>query len=206
MRPYIDIPIWETKRRLAALELFYAYVNEYYSNSRAEWMVQGRIEEPRAKEARSKINLSLQKARRIIAASGVGTMIPYTPPPAVGGYEQNLDVVHNLFSIGQFQIAPDMVTGMIERSIGVYRDDIASAWRRTRNPLWWIGKFLSWFASLPLLVLSKAGFDAGKAQQSLAGKLVAVLFYLIPIVASTLTILDLLDLLGPIKNWFRDGA
>jgi hypothetical protein len=206
VKRYDRIPLWETKRRLAVLERFYSDVGEYFSNSRADWKVDGRIEKEAARAARKRINLSLQKARRIIATAGVGTVITYTPPPAVGGYRQQVDIIHNLFTIGQFHIAPDTPLGMIEQALGVYTADLSASRWRTFNPLWWIGNLLTWFSSIPFLLLGKVGFDGDKAQHSLIGKLVSLVFLFIPVIASILTILDLMDLLEPLKATLRGGA
>lgn len=200
MKYYRALPIWTTKKRLEVLETFYSDVQDYYENSRAVWRVNGRIEEAAAKSARQRINFSLHKAHDAIKASGVSTIITYTPAPIVGGPIQNLDLVLNLFNIGDYQIAPDSVIGVIEQSLGVYRDDISAARRRTLNPFWWFGKFLSWFAAIPFTVIRKAGFDANRAEQSIIGKLLFLVFYMIPIIASLLTIFDLLDLLEKIKE------
>ena len=199
MKYYRALPIWTMKKRLEVLEAFYSDTRDYYNSSRADWRVDGRIEEDAAKSARKRINFSLHKAHDAIRSSGVSTIITYTPAPIVGGPTQNLDLVLNLFNIGEYQIAPDSVIGIIEQSLGVYRDDVSAAWWRTLNPFWWFGKFLSWFAAIPFTVIGKAGFDAHRAEQSIIGKLLFLVFYLIPIIASLLTIFDLLDLLEKIK-------
>jgi hypothetical protein len=53
---YTKILPWENSRRLGRLAEFRALVIEYFNNSRAEWMVDERIEQPKAEEARVKIN------------------------------------------------------------------------------------------------------------------------------------------------------
>lgn len=162
-------------------------------------MADGRIEEGDAKSARQRINFSLHQAHDVIGASGVNSIIVYSPAPIDGGPSQPLDLILNLFNIGEYQIAPDSVIGIIEQSLGVYRNDVSAAWRRTLNPFWWIGRFLLWFAAIPFAVIGKAGFDTNRAQQSIVGKLLFLVFYLIPIIASLLKIFDFLDLMDEIK-------
>lgn len=199
MKPYFKIPVWEAKSRLTFLQTFYVDVVAYFNNSKAEWMVSGRIEQDEAVDARRRINLTLQKARRVISSSGVSSTINYQPPPAVGGYVQNVDVILNIFNIGQFQIPPETVTGILEQSIGVYTDEVAAAWKRTLNPFWWIGRFLAWFARIPFAVLRSAGFDADRAENSIGGKLVTLITGAIPLVAALLTIVHRLGYLEELK-------
>ena len=200
MKFYRTLPIWAIKKRLEVLETFYSDVQGYYDNSSADWRVDGRIEKDVAKSARQRINFSLHKAHDAVLASGVGPVIRYTPAPIVGGSIQNVDLILNLFNIGEYHIAPDSVIGIIERALGVYRDDVSAAWRRSLNPFWWVGKFLSWFAAIPFAVLRQAGFDSSRAQKSIIGRLIFLVFYLVPIIASLLTIFDLLELLDKIKK------
>ena len=118
MKPYSKIPVWEAKSRLTVLQTFYVDVVAYFKNSNAEWMVSGRIEQDEAVDARRRINLTLQKARRVISSSGVSSTITYQPPPAVGGYVQNVDVILNIFNIGQFQIPPEQLPEYSSSQLG----------------------------------------------------------------------------------------
>ena len=59
-------------------------------------------------QARQRINLTSNQAHRIIAAAGIATTITWTPPPAVGGYVQRIEVFSNLFGLDRYQISPIM--------------------------------------------------------------------------------------------------
>mgnify|MGYP001615434167 CR=1 FL=1 len=203
MQYYSDIPLWENKRRLQVLNNFRLLVKTYYDHSNYSWMAEGQIEKDEAKQARTEINLILHDAHNIITYSGVPTIVRYTPPPVVGGYIQNLDVIKNMFILHQFQMGEDAVTDIIDRSIGIYQSDQSLCFRRTINPFWWIGKLFTWFVSLPFKLLGTIGFDQKKAEESLIGKIIKGLLYLITVFASLLTILDLLGLLGGLKKLLK---
>ena len=175
----------------------------YYENSNYSWMAEGRIESAEAQQARTEINLILHDAYKIIIYSGVPTVVQYTPPPIVGGYSQNLEVIQNMFILHQFQMGKAAVIDIIDRAIGIYQSDQSLCFRRTINPLWWIGKFFAWLVSLPFKLLGTIGFDQKKAEESLLGKIIKALLYLISGLASLLTILDLLGVLDRLKKLLK---
>lgn len=94
----------------------------------------------------------------------------------------------------------DAVTDIVDRSIGIYQSDLSSCFRRTINPFWWIAKLVTWIVSLPFKLLGTIGFNQKKAEESLLGKIIKGLLYLIMVFASLLTILDLLGLLDGFKK------
>jgi hypothetical protein len=95
---YKRIPFWINRSRLNFLRDFRSIVETYFNNSKADWMIDGRIEEQAAKKARVKINRNMDEAYRVIVLSGVNPRLTYTPPPAIGGYVQNIDVIQLLGS------------------------------------------------------------------------------------------------------------
>ena len=97
MTYYKKILFWENGRRKKVLHEFRLAVIEYFNNSRFEWMADNRIEEPPASQARIKINRMLDEVHDIILASGINPLLVVTPPPAIGGYAHNVDLVQNLF-------------------------------------------------------------------------------------------------------------
>ncbi|MCH8907849.1 MAG: hypothetical protein IH840_12235, partial [Candidatus Heimdallarchaeota archaeon] len=70
-------------------------------------MVDARLESEEARRARVKTNRLLDECRSIIVLAGVSPIITYTPPPAIGGYVQRIDIFTNLFNLHNFEISPD---------------------------------------------------------------------------------------------------
>jgi len=201
MKFYTRILVWENNRRLEKLAKFRDLIVEYFNNSRAEWMVDGRIEEEAARIARVKINRSLDEAHNIILYSGINPAITWSPPPAIGGYVRNIDLIENIFNLGNFQISADEVLNFIDRSIGIYENNHRSSLIRTLNPFFYVGLVFDAVTDLPFMVLGKLGFNKEKAETSIIGKIIKGILYLITVIAAFLTILQLLDFLDPVKQF-----
>lgn len=201
---YNKILIWENKRRLDKLIEFRKLIIEYFNNSRAEWMVAERIEEEAARIARVKINRVINEIHSIILHSGINPTLRYTPPPAVGGYVEMIDVIQNIFHINRFQIGADPLLDFIDRAIGIYESNHKSAIFRTFNPFFYLGLVLDAISALPFIAIGKLGFNRQKAELSAIGRLVKGVLYLITVVAAFLTTLQLLGFLRPVKQFVHE--
>lgn len=199
MTPYKKILIWENKRRLKRVYEFRALLLQYFHHSRAESIVNERIEKPEAQEARVKINRMIDEIHDILLYSGAATSVRYTPPAAVGGYTQNIDLVQNVFHLDRFQISPTNLMDVIDRGIGIYETDRSAALLRTINPFFYLGVVLDWIVRVPFLLLGRAGFDQQKVEMSFVGRVIKGTIYIVTALASLLTVLQLLDYLESVK-------
>lgn len=203
MRFFNEILIWENKRRVQKLLEFRSDVVEYFSNSKYEWMNRDRVENDKSQAARQKLNRALEYTHDVLICSGTGTRIRYTPPAAIGGYIQDLDLVENIFNLQNYQISPNNLLDIIDRAIGIYESDQSSAVIRVLNPFFYLEIFLDWISMVPFKLLAKLGFNQVKAQESFIGKIFKGLVYLITALASILTVLQLIDHLDPAKELIR---
>ena len=203
MRLFNEILIWENKRRVQKLFEFRADVVEYFSNSKYEWMNRDRVENDKSQAARQKLNRALEYTHDVLICSGTGTRIRYTPPAAIGGYIQDLDLVENIFNLQNYQISPHNLLDIIDRAIGIYESDQSSAVIRALNPFFYLEIFLDWISTVPFKLLAKLGFNQVKAQESFIGRIFKGLVYLITALASILTVLQLIDHLDPAKELIR---
>ncbi len=200
MRYYTKILIWENKRRLNKLREFRPLMIRYFNNSQVGFGG-GRVEESAAKEARREINLLRDEIHSIILNSGIDPIFSWTPPSAVGGDETEIDLIEEIFDLDQFDVGPNNVLGLIDRAIGKYDANRKSAFVRTFNPFFYLGRALDVITDLPFIVIGILGFSRQKIRTSAIGRLVKGILYLIIIVAAVLTILHLLDFLEPIKQF-----
>ena len=121
MRHYTKILIWENKRRLIKLIEFREFVIAYFDNAHTGWNMDPRIIEITPLEARRGINQSVQEVHSMILQSGINPTLKWIPPAAIGGYVQNVNLIHDTFNLdGFFEIKPDHVLDMIDRGIGIY--------------------------------------------------------------------------------------
>lgn len=159
MRPVERIAAIENAKRIDVLANFRTLVVEYFNNSRLEGFVGNRIEQPPAKAARVEINKLLAKVEPIVSAAHVFTVVTWTPAPAVGGYIQHVELVHNIFNLGHFEIPPTQVIDILDQAIGVYENNRQKAQIRLYNPLFYVGLLLDWIAKSPFTIARRAGFD-----------------------------------------------
>ena len=185
---YTDIPLWENTRRLAVLEEIRKDALTYFNRSRGQGFGEDRIEEIDAVHARQRINCTIKEAHLIITAAGLSHTITWTAPPAVGGRVHHLDLLFDMFTLCRLQIPPQHAVDHIERALGVYDSNRVAAFVRTINPFWWLKRSLLWLLCIPFMFLGALGFDARRAEGSVFGKILKLLFA----ISALLTILNYL--------------
>lgn len=182
-------------------------VERYFLNSHTG--VAGRARRQRddraqaAQDAKRSIYRALQAVNSSVHSAGINPEIFYQQPPIVGGREYNINIITNIFRLDELQIPVDMPDGFVQQAIGVYTADHAGAWGRTLNPFWWLGKLITWIAHAPFFLLGAAGFDSEKAERSIIGKLVSLVFALTTFLAAVLGILDRLGFLTQLKSYLE---
>ena len=200
MRHYTKILIGENKRRSNKLREFRSLMIRYFNNSRVG-LGGGRVEDSAAKEARREINRLKDEIHSIILNSGIDPGFSWTPPSAVGDDETKIDLIEEIFNLDQFDIGPNNLLACIDRAIGKYDSNRRSAFVRTFNPFFYLGRVLDAITDLPFFAIAILGFNRQKMKTSVVGRLVKGTLYLIIIVAAVLTILHLLNFVEPIKQF-----
>lgn len=207
MNQYKKITIWENRKRAKLLIEFRNLVDTYFSNLKHLHFGLAVHENEKAKQVRIEINMSLDKMYSVIISAGVKPTIYYSPPPAVGGFAGNIDLIHNIFNIHRFQIGPQELLDIIERAIGIYENDRLNALLRTVNPLFWLGLILDYVVSFPFKVIGKIGFNQKKIESSITGRIIKGALYLIIVLAAFLTVLEKIDYLEEfislIQGWIK---
>ena len=194
---YRNITFWESFRRQERLIEFNGHLATYFTAIR-----EGQTDQ--AGEARTSINLMLKDVRAIVYAAEVYPVINWTPPRFVGGPSNNIDVFDNLFYLDRFSIGPDQVSDLVLRTFGVYESNHFRSFLRTLNPLWWVWRIFNWIARLPFLLLGTAGFNSARAERSVLGRLLKLVFTLVTLIAAFLSILSYLELLDEFLKLIAD--
>ena len=203
MRHYTKILIWENRRRHNKLIEFRNLVVEYFTNIHVEWLSDRRIQNQTARVARNKINQAMDEAHSIILHSGTIPILTIDPPPAVGGYRTDVDLIDNIFNLDRFYIGEGIhrecndILDFIDRAIGIYESNYESALVRMFNPFFYLGLVFDAILALPFIAIGKLGFNRQKAETSAIGRLVKGIMFLAPF----LTILHLLGFLEPVKQF-----
>lgn len=210
VRHYNKILVWENKRRLNKLIEFRQLVLEYFNNINVGLFADQRIENQAAQVARTRINRIMAEVHSIILHSGTIPILTVDPPPAVGGYRTDVDLIDNIFNLDRFYIGEGIhrecndILNFIDRAIGIYESNHESALVRMFNPFFYLGLVFDAISDLPFMAIGKLGFNRQKAEASAIGRLVKGVIYFIPIVAAGLAILKHLELLGPVKQFVHE--
>jgi len=200
---YKEIPIWENKKRIKELIKFRRNVVTYFNNLEA-YNIMGIKEKKEAQEIRIKINKKIDKIHSYFDDAGSVTSMHYIPPPAIGGYEREIDLLVNIFNLYRYpEISPKYIVDYIDRVLGIYENDIVSAIFRTINPLYWFFKLIEFIASFPFRFLESIGLNRERIESSLSGRIIKGIFELIIVIAALLTILEVLGCLETTISFFR---
>lgn len=168
---YKEITIFELDKRIKFLIESREDTVNYFSQLSYDLMDHP-AENKSASELRQKINYNLSKIEKFISATGTRTSIFYSPPPAIGGIQGNIDLFANIFNLDKFDISPKWITDCFEKSIGIYNNERKSAIIRTFNPFWWLWKLIKVIIGIPFFILNEAGFDSGRFENSILGKII----------------------------------
>lgn len=182
---------------------FKSTVVEYFNNCQFEGWDNRMIENEVARAARSTLNQNLRKIQKIILGANISSSITYSPPPMIGGYRQDIDLVANIFYLHQFRIEPTFLLDVADRAIGVYREDQLMSLIRTFNPLFWFGTVLDYFVSIPFKILRKAGINTAGIESSFIGKFLKFIFWLVSLAAAIVTVAQPLGWLDYLKTLLR---
>lgn len=202
MKYYTKITYWENKNRLNDLIEFRNMVIEYFNNIKYTDFGFEIIENPKAREIRTKINLMINRIHKIILSSGINPSIFYSPPPAIGGISGSIDLIYNMFYLHQYKIKPDNIIDIIDRSIGIYIDNTINSLIRTINPFYWLGLLIDYIASLPFRFIGTLGYDRLKAENSILGRMIkALISSILSLITYFYTFLSILDYLGYLDSF-----
>jgi hypothetical protein len=165
---------WECKRRLANLRQFRLLAVDYFRNvryvSRQNALRGQALLNDTAENARHKMNQLVPDIVESLDLLEVARIVTWTPPPMIGGYIQNVDLIGNVFGLTAFDIPSQSVFDCLDRGIGAYERERRTLLLKSFNPLYWLGLATTWLLSLPFKLLGAAGFDANKAENSFIGR------------------------------------
>ncbi len=188
---YTDITIFEINHRIEFLQAERDRVISYFNSLKPRNAFdESDREDKKSQKIRQEINFNLNKTRKFVLETNVSTHIFYSPPPAVGGLQGNIDLFENMFSLERFQISPQTLTDCIDKSIGIYANNRRKAIIRTFNPLWWIWKFVKTIVSFPFYLIQEAGFNSTKMENSFVGKVYKFISSIIIVLASAIVVLN----------------
>ena len=162
MQNFRNITCWENSRRLQKLSLFRELTKLYHDSLEPTSL--GTYESEASEPITTQMNFITQEVISIVHAAQVSTHV----------YRDRdlIEVISNVFSLGDLNIPRQNVINAIERAMGVYRSNWSKSVIRTCNPLWWAGRLIDWIAYTPFRLIGAAGFDSANAAESILGRLI----------------------------------
>jgi len=203
MAPYKRMTIFQNLECLRTLKKFRKLAERYFENVDYGSYGLTAVEKPEAKAIRSRLNLMLERAKRVLSSAEVSPDICETSRPTEAGYEEGLYLVDNTFNLHQLKISPQTLFDYVERAIGVYRDDKVKSLIRTLNPLFWLSIVLDYVSGLPFAVLGALGLNLSKIEDGFLGKFLKGCFRVAVVVTVLAVILDHQGYLDPIEQEVR---
>ncbi len=179
---YRNVTIFTNWARVKTLKSFRALVVEYFEKA-----LQRNPDEAAVAELRRKINQGMLHANFFIHAAGYSTTIQHMPG-AAGGWRRTIEVLIDIFEAVPQDMEPNTVIDCIDRAVGIYETDQRNATIRTINPLWWLQRAFVLMGRLPFMALAAAGFDTKALEQSVAGKVVRFVVWLIGLIGGLIAI------------------
>ncbi|WP_421787380.1 hypothetical protein [Hyphobacterium sp.] len=194
---YKHVTVFENKYRLAKLRGFRTKVTDYFDNVEHNWRVDDPIENDHASALRPALNEDLLHVGDIVRAADVQTTMQQLPAPAIGGYRLSFDLFRDLLRLRSFELTEQATLDAMDRAIGRYQNDQIYAWVRTFNPLWWLWRLLNIVVSLPFALAELSGFERERFEQSVSGKLVRLISWLVTtaalILGAAVSVVTLID-------------
>lgn len=172
MSDYKILPFWENIKRRRELEIYRQNIEKYFERVDFSDYSRSLIDNNETKKIRTFLNKQSGFIQVYLLGVGVSPDVVHTPPPAIGGYVQRINLVENLFNLFNYDIEHQILVDTIDKAVGIYEKDFFSSVIRTINPLFWFGKLLEIIASIPFYLLGSVGFNRRKIENSTAGKLV----------------------------------
>lgn len=196
---YKDITLFQNKNRVEKIKYFRELIIFYFEREGYELENQEHFESLNEQALRTEINQKSNEVHQILTASDLRPIMNWTPPPMIGGYRQNIDLILNIFNLGRFSISINHLIDFIDRSIGIYEADFLNSKIRTFNPFFYLNLVFRYISQAPFKILGEVGFNKNKIEESIFGRVIKLFLYLIVVFASFLTILEILDLV----DWFK---
>jgi hypothetical protein len=182
---------WESKHRLSELLEFRELVVTYFRH-RTIPHFDTVCEDDTARRARDELNLRMNAAIRSCFRIGESLTVFYSPPPAIGGFTGDLNLIRNMFDLHSYHIPPARIVDALDRAIGDYKRLQCDLYRSLWNPFYWLRLGFTNLLGVPFRILDAAGFDARAMEQTIGGKVAKAIIGFVTLLAGVLTILSLL--------------
>ena len=198
----LNVTFWQNIARRKILRDYRSLIEKYFRDIDYNEYSRNIIDSDDSKEIRRKLNNQNESIQSIFREVGASPIVVYTPPPAIGGYIQNINLVDNLFNLQKFDIEIQALVDFIDQVDGVYQQDFISSIVRTINPFYWLGKLLELIARVPFFFLGSIGLNQKQIEGCFVGKLVKLIIKLFTTIGVIVSVWDLFAKLRMVPDSF----
>lgn len=200
MVKYKKLTIFQNLKRKNTLNNFIRLIRDYYTSVNHVGFIEIETQENKTSlSCRTQINMIINNVHKYVIDAGQNPVMIWTPPPIVGGYVMNIDIIVNVFDLNRYQISLAKLQDVIQRSFASYHDTTILSIINTINPFYYFGYSIKWIVSLPFSLLIDIGFSRSKVEDSNVVKIIKAVGELIGWLSSLLIILQILGWLDKLK-------
>lgn len=186
----LNITFWENIVRRKKLQEYRSQVEKYFQNIDYNEYSRDIIDSGESRDIRKLLNNNNETVQTVFRDVGVIPDVVYTPPPAIGGYIQRINLVDNLFNLQNFDIETQALLDFIDQVDGIYQQDFINSVLRTINPFYWLAKILEFIASIPFFFIGSIGLNQKQIEGSFVGKLVKLIIKLLATIGAIVSVWD----------------
>ncbi|MFC2131548.1 hypothetical protein ACFLSQ_08955 [Bacteroidota bacterium] len=191
MRKINRILIWENTRRINKLIEFNNDIIEYFDKG----------EQP---SVRRKINQGLHEIIDILESVNLHPAVKWSPPRAMGGATELIDIFLNIFHLHHYMISSKWVVDPLDQAIGIYKKNAFKSKINIINPFFYLSFLTDFIVSIPFRILQQFGINREKTEDTVVGKIIAGIFRLVAIIFYLVMILQAIDYLDQTMNFIID--
>lgn len=206
MEGYKKITFWQNISYRKYLNEYQSQVKKYFGLIDYDYS-RNIIDNEGSRKIRTYLNRQNELLQKIFLGVGLSPNVIHTPPPAIGGLMQRINLIDNLFNLQNYDIEPQELIDFIDQIYGVYERDFLNSIIRTLNPFYWLGRVLEIIASVPFYLLGQIGFNQHKLESSLTGQVIKLLIKILSIVSLFWGLLSKLEILPDtfdLSNWLNN--
>ena len=159
MRKSLNITFVQNILRRNVLKEYRSLVEKYFQNIDYNEYSRDIIDSGESRDIRKLLNSKNEAIQTIFRDVGITPDVVYTPPPAIGSYIQQINLIDNLFNLQNYDIETQALLDFIDQVDGAYKLDFINSILRTLNPFYWLGKLLEIIASTPESKKKEAAFS-----------------------------------------------
>lgn len=184
MKNYSKFTFWQNISRQKKLIEYRTKLEDYFRSIDYNSYNRSIIDTPQTKKMRTYLSKQADIVGQYVIEAGCPLSVTYTPPPAIGGYIQNINLIDNLFNLQNYDLGVQTLIDITDQALGIYERDFKNSIIRTFNPFFWLEKILELISSLPFYLLGSVGFNRLRLEASDIGKLVKFIIKVITIFVS----------------------